>query len=182
MMLSAHSPCGPESTSAVTRTDESTTVLNGGQRRGVSGSGGTRHASGRAFSLPHLLQPGVNGRSSGQALEFGAQILLHRFPLQRRAGGEFIPNLLRHIANRDLNSHAGIMPALASVCKIHEFGALGRRESLDFAEKYVASLACILSNTRLSFATGCSTVVRAEKGKPTERWGRKASGLRTHGL
>ena len=32
---------------------------------------------------------------------------------------------------------------------------------------------------RLSSAAGCSTVARADKGKPTERWGRKASGLRT---
>jgi DNA-binding MarR family transcriptional regulator len=32
----------------------------------------------------------------------------------------------------------------------------------------------------LFFAAGCSTVVAADKGKPIERWGRKASGLRTH--
>jgi DNA-binding MarR family transcriptional regulator len=32
----------------------------------------------------------------------------------------------------------------------------------------------------LFFAAGCSTVVGADKGKPIERWGRKASGLRTH--
>jgi len=38
---------------------------------------------------------------------------------------------------------------------------------------------CILSNLRLSFVGGCSRVVRADKGKPTERWGRKASGLQT---
>jgi DNA-binding MarR family transcriptional regulator len=32
----------------------------------------------------------------------------------------------------------------------------------------------------LFFAAGWSTVVAADKGKPIERWGRKASGLRTH--
>ena len=32
----------------------------------------------------------------------------------------------------------------------------------------------------LFFASDCSTVLRADKGKPIERWGRKASGLTTH--
>jgi len=32
----------------------------------------------------------------------------------------------------------------------------------------------------LSFAAGWFTVVAADKGKPIESWGRKASGLRTH--
>ncbi len=40
----------------------------------------------------------------------------------------------------------------------------------------------ILLNRRLSSVAGCSTVVRADKSKLTERWGRKASGLRTNGL
>jgi hypothetical protein len=32
----------------------------------------------------------------------------------------------------------------------------------------------------LSFAPRCRTVLRADKGKPIERWGRKATGLTTH--
>ncbi len=36
-----------------------------------------------------------------------------------------------------------------------------------------------LSKPCLSFSNRCSRVARADKGKPIERWGRKASGLRT---
>src|SRR5262245_8926769 len=43
-----------------------------------------------------------------------------------------------------------------------------------------ASIDCILSKRCLSFGYRCSTFARADKGKPIERWGRKASGLRTH--
>jgi hypothetical protein len=71
----------------------------------------------RAFSLAHLLQPGVYRRAGSQALQLGTQEFLHRLALQSCTGRQFVAHPLGNITDVDLNRHAFIMPAMSALCK-----------------------------------------------------------------
>jgi len=58
---------GPASASAATSTDESTTTLNAGQRRGSAVSAWRRRGSASPASLAHLLQPGIYRGTGSEA-------------------------------------------------------------------------------------------------------------------
>jgi predicted RNase H-like nuclease len=85
-----------------------------------------------------LLQPGVNGRTRYHASQLGVKKFLHGFTLECRAGGQFIPNLLGHITNCDLNAHACIMPALRALCKHGTHGARCARRSINFWTQFLS--------------------------------------------
>jgi hypothetical protein len=76
------------------------------------------------------------------------------------------------------------VPRVTSFVSSPETIATGHRtrRERERTASLVTALFRVLSNPSLSSVPACSTVIRADKGKLTERWGRKASGLRTSGL
>ncbi len=71
----------------------------------------------RSFSFAYSVEPLLDRRACGKALELFPEELLHGLALECCAGRQFVSDLIRNIADRDLDRHAVILPSLPALCK-----------------------------------------------------------------
>lgn len=71
----------------------------------------------RSFSFAYSVQPLLDCRARGKALELFPEELLHGLALVCCAGRQLVSDLVRNVADRDLDRHAVIMPSVPAFCK-----------------------------------------------------------------
>ncbi len=80
-----------------------------------------------ALASTHFLKPGIDRRSCRDPLQLAAEVLLHRLAVEGGSSRQLVADIFRHVADRDLNSHASIVTVLTAYCK-HSLVACRRHD------------------------------------------------------